>query len=96
MSSSRGHVGGVATRASDVYMLGGAYLEIATACARTPFDWLSGFALTGYRWHESTRCIGPVQVQWHQDVAVWTTAFDIAIALIRRLCVACAHVCLCA
>jgi hypothetical protein len=60
--STRDRAGKVATAASDVFMLGCCYLELATKCTRTPYDWLSGFALTVYRGHDSTRAIGPIQV----------------------------------
>jgi serine/threonine protein kinase len=57
------HAGGkVASAASDVFMLGCCYLELLTSCTRAPYDWLSGFALTTFRAHESTRSLGPIQV----------------------------------
>jgi hypothetical protein len=58
-----GKEGTVASAASDVFMLGCCYLELATKCTRTPFDWLAGFELTVFRGHDSSRCIGPIQVQ---------------------------------
>jgi hypothetical protein len=62
VDSTKGRAGKVATAASDMFMLGCCYLELATKCTRTPYDWLRGFALTGFRWHDSTRTIGPIQV----------------------------------
>ncbi len=62
VASTRGNMGKLATAASDVFMLGCCYLELVTGCTRTPYDWLTGFALTVYRGQDSTRSIGPIQV----------------------------------
>jgi hypothetical protein len=65
--STRGRAGRIATTASDVFMLGGVFLELATRCTRTPYDWMTGFSLSSFRWLESTRFIGPVQAAVDAD-----------------------------
>jgi hypothetical protein len=62
VSRAAGKVGSVASTASDVFMLGCCFLELATGCTRTPYDWLPGESLLVYRGHDSTRAIGPIQV----------------------------------
>jgi serine/threonine protein kinase len=62
LSRAAGKVGSVASTASDVFMLGCCFLELATGCTRTPYDWLYGESLLVYRGHDSTRAVGPIQV----------------------------------
>ena len=38
IESEKGHI---ASKASDVYMLGSCFVELLTGCERMPFDWLS-------------------------------------------------------
>jgi hypothetical protein len=63
VSRDGGKVGSVATPASDVFMLGCCFLELATKCTRTPYDWLVGEDLLVFRKQTVTRTIGPVQVR---------------------------------
>ncbi len=62
VSRAAGKEGSVASAASDVFMLGCCFLELAPGCTRTPYDWLPGESLLVYRGHDSTRCIGPIKV----------------------------------
>ncbi len=62
VSRAAGKEGSVASTASDVFMLGCCFLELATGCTRTPYDWLDGDDVIVFRKHASTRCIGPIQV----------------------------------
>ncbi len=63
LSRAAGKEGTIASTASDVFMLGCCYLELATKCSRLPYDWLGGEDLLVFRKHAATRCVGPVQVQ---------------------------------
>jgi hypothetical protein len=62
VSRAAGKVGSVASPASDVFMLGCCFLELATGCTRTPYDWLTGEDLLVFRKHAATRAVGPIQV----------------------------------
>ncbi len=54
------HVG---SSASDVYMLGGCFIEVLTACTRTPFDWLPAHDVVAFRTRETSRQVGCIQVR---------------------------------
>jgi hypothetical protein len=54
--------GELVSRAGDVYMLGSCFLEVMTACARTPFDWLAGEALLVFRAQDSSHHMSAIQV----------------------------------
>ena len=54
--------GMVVLAASDVFMLGCAFIEVLTGCSRTPFDWLKGEQLLLFRGNDSTRGHGPIVV----------------------------------
>jgi hypothetical protein len=63
LASTTSQKGKAASPASDVFMLGCCFLELATGCTRTPYDWLTGFSLTAFRAHDTSRMIGPIQVR---------------------------------
>ena len=54
--------GGIVSPATDVYMLGSCFVELATGCERTPFDWLTGHRVLLFRGNDSTRAIDCIQV----------------------------------
>ena len=54
--------GQLVSTASDVYMLGSCFVELATGCERTPFDWLTMQRIMVFRGHDSTRHISCIQV----------------------------------
>ena len=56
--------GEVASPATDVFMLGGSFLELLCGCERTPYDWL-GPGVFAYRASSATRAIGPIDVRSH-------------------------------
>ena len=56
--------GQVASAATDVFMLGGSFLELLCGCERTPYDWL-GPGVFAYRASSATRAIGPIDVRSH-------------------------------
>ena len=53
--------GQVASAATDVFMLGGSFLELLCGCERTPYDWL-GPGVFAYRASNATKHIGPIDV----------------------------------
>ena len=55
--------GQLVSPASDVYMLGSCFVELATGCERTPFDWLTVQRIVVFRGHDSTRHINCIQVR---------------------------------
>jgi serine/threonine protein kinase len=59
--SDTGSVHGPSTPASDVYMLGSTFLELATGCTRAPYDWLADAELLRFRCHPTSSGVGPVQ-----------------------------------
>ena len=57
-----GEKGQLVSPASDVYMLGSCFVEVATGCERQPFDWLTPSSAFVFRGHETTRAINCLQV----------------------------------
>ena len=57
-----GEKGHVVSAASDVYMLGSCFVEVATGCERQPFDWLSPQGVLRLRYSDSTRSVSCIQV----------------------------------
>ena len=57
-----GEKGRMVSPASDVYMLGSCFVEVATGCERQPFDWLTPSSAFLFRGHETTRTINCLQV----------------------------------
>ena len=55
--------GQLVSPASDVYMLGSCFVEVATGCERMPFDWLSPQRTMVFRVHDSSRGINCIQVR---------------------------------
>ena len=55
--------GTIVTEASDVFMLGCAFVEVLTGCSREPYDWLSGEALLLFRGNDATRGLNPLLVR---------------------------------
>ena len=54
--------GRVVSPASDVYMLGSCFVEVATGCERQPFDWLSPQRCFLFRGNDDTRGVNCIQV----------------------------------
>ena len=48
--------------ASDMYMLGSCFVEVATGCERQPFDWLTPQRTLVYRVSDATRGVSCIQV----------------------------------
>ena len=63
--------GMIVTEASDVFMLGCAFVEVLTGCSREPYDWLSGEALLLFRGNDATRGLNPLLVRRCSDVAAY-------------------------
>ena len=61
--------GQIVSPASDVYMLGSCFVEIAPSCTRAPFDWLAGQRIFLFRGHETSRATNCIQVHWHLFVS---------------------------
>ena len=57
--SEKGHV---VSPASDVYMLGSCFVEVATGCERQPFDWITPQGVVRLRYSDDTRAISCIQV----------------------------------
>ena len=63
----------IASEASDVFMLGCAFIEVLTGCSREPYDWLleedpSGNQLIAYRASDITRDVNPLAVRHKQHL----------------------------
>ena len=61
-SFDEGVNGQLVSPASDVYMLGSCFVEVATGCERMPFDWLSPQRTMVFRGHDSSRGVNCIQV----------------------------------
>ena len=57
-----GKKGHVLSPASDVYMLGSCFVELATGCERQPFDWLAPQDVLRLRYNNGTRGVSCLQV----------------------------------
>ena len=62
VGSQASAVPAVGTRASDVYMLGGVFLEVITGCSQKPFEWLESNRLVDYRSARSTAKENTIEV----------------------------------
>ena len=58
-----GEKGHVVSAASDVYMLGSCFVEVATGCERQPFDWLTPQRVLMYRINDDSRGVNCIQVR---------------------------------
>ena len=54
--------GQLVSPASEVYMLGSCFVELATGCERMPFDWLSSDGVLRLRYSDGRRDISCLQV----------------------------------
>ena len=54
----------VASAATDVFMLGGSFLELLCGCERTPYDWLGAGNILPFRASYTTKHLGPVEVMY--------------------------------
>ena len=57
-----GEKGRLVSPASDMYMLGSCFVEVATGCERQPFDWLTPQRTLVYRVSDATRGVSCIQV----------------------------------
>ena len=57
-----GEKGRLVSPASDMYMLGSCFVEVATGCERQPFDWLTHHGVLRLRFNDVTRGVSCIQV----------------------------------
>ena len=58
-----GEKGHVVSAASDVYMLGSCFVEVATGCERQPFDWLTPQRCFLFRGNDDTGSVNCIEVR---------------------------------
>ena len=64
---NEGEHGQVVSPASDMYMLGSCFVEVATGCERLPFDWLGTQGVLRLRFNDSTSGVNCLQVSCGND-----------------------------